>query len=54
MCRIRVWPELDSMTRAIIGRSGDKSAAQLREGIHSYIASLDAEAPNVLASGWGF
>jgi hypothetical protein len=51
--RVRVWPDRDAMTRAIIGRTGDKTAAQLQEGLKSYLSALEAEAPGLLAAGWG-
>lgn len=51
--RIRLWPDLDAMTRAIVGRSGEKSAAQVQEGLLSYLRSLEIDAPGLLAPGWG-
>ena len=51
--RTRLWPDRDAMTRAIVGRIGDKTVDQLRDGLRSYLLDLETEAPLLLASGWG-
>ena len=51
--RVRQWTPRDATARAIIGTSGTKSEAELREGLRSYLRSLDGEAPGLLRRDWG-
>lgn len=50
---VRQWPPRDQTTLAIFGRQGNKSEADLREGLSSYLHSLDGEAPGLLVRGFG-
>lgn len=51
--RVRQWGDRDKTALAIFGSTGAKREEEVREGLRSYIASMDAEAPNVLAPGFG-
>lgn len=53
LAQVRKWATRDQAALAIFGRHGDKSDADLREGLHSYIRSLDGEAPGLLVRGFG-
>ncbi len=51
--RVRRWAPRDQTALAIFGRQGDKSEADLREGLGSYLHSLEAETSGLLVRGFG-
>ena len=51
--RVRLWAPRDAAARAIVGNTGAKSEADLREGLQSYVRWLDGEAPGLLVRAWG-
>lgn len=51
--RFRRFPERDKAIMAVIGRSGAKSDAQIREGLSSYLEHLKRDAAGVLATRYG-
>jgi hypothetical protein len=51
--RVRRWSFRDEAIRAIVGRDREKSTDELREGLKSYVRSLDHDAPGLLARGFG-
>jgi len=51
--RLRRWEFRDEAVRAIVGSDGVKSDADLREGLRSYLHSLDHDAPALLVRGLG-
>ncbi len=51
--RVRRWTPRDQTALAIFGRQGDKSEADLREGLRSYLHSLDGETSGLLVRGFG-
>ncbi len=51
--RVRLWTPRDKTTLAIFGRTGDKTDADLRDGLGSYLRFLDGEAPGLLVRRWG-
>lgn len=53
VAQIRQWAPRDQTALAIFGRHGDKSEADLREGLGSYLRWLDGEAPGLLVRGFG-
>lgn len=53
LAQVRRWELRDQSALAIFGRTGDKLEVDLREGLISYVRSLDREAPNLLVRGFG-
>lgn len=51
--RFRRFPELDQAARAILGRTGPRSDAEIREGLSSYLEDLRREAPELPAALFG-
>jgi hypothetical protein len=51
--RVRRWTPRDQTALAIFGRQGDKSEADLREGLRSYLHSLEGETSGLLVRGFG-
>lgn len=51
--RFRRFPERDQAARAILGRTGPKSEAEIREGLLSYLEDLRREAPDLPATLFG-
>jgi hypothetical protein len=53
VAQVRQWEQRDKTALAIFSRSGDKSDADIREGLNSYLRALDGEAPGLLVRGFG-
>lgn len=53
VAQVRHWTPRDQTALAIFGRLGDKSEADLRGGLGSYLRSLDDEAPGLLLRDFG-
>lgn len=53
VAQVRRWTPRDQAALAIFGRQGDKSETDLREGLGSYVRSLDGETGGLLVRGFG-
>ena len=53
LAHVRRWSPRDKTALAIFGSQGDKSDDDLREGLSSYLRSLDREAPDLLMRAFG-
>ena len=51
--RFRRCPDRNQAVRAVLGRVGQKSAEEIREGLASYISELDDDAPDLLVKEFG-